>query len=110
MAGDSGAELLSLRVDGGLVANDFAMQFLSDMLELPVERPRLTETTALGAAYLAGLAADFFGGLDEIGSLWQAERRFEPAMEAERREALLTGWRRAVSRVLSEQPPGMDRG
>ena len=78
MAADSGADLLSLRVDGGLVANNWAMQFLSDILALPVERPKLTETTALGAAYLAGLDAGVFGGLDEIEDLWQRERRFEP--------------------------------
>lgn len=110
MAADSGADLLSLRVDGGLAANDWAMQFLSDILALPVERPKMTETTALGAAYLAGLDAGVFAGLEEIEDLWQRERRFEPAMEEGRREALFAGWRRAVARVLSEGAPGMDGG
>ncbi|MEE9578389.1 MAG: glycerol kinase GlpK [Gemmatimonadota bacterium] len=109
MAADSGADLLSLRVDGGLVANDWAMQFLSDILALPVERPKLTETTALGAAYLAGLDAGVFGGLDEIEDLWQRERRFEPTMKADRREALFAGWKRAVTRVLSEESTGRER-
>ncbi len=109
MAADSGADLISLRVDGGLVANDWAMQFLSDILALPVERPKLTETTALGAAYLAGLDAGIFGGLDEIEELWQSERRFEPTMEAGRRDALFAGWRRSVARVLSEESPGTER-
>ncbi len=104
MAADAGADLLGLRVDGGLVGNDWAMQFLSDILALPVERPTLTETTALGAAYLAGLDAGIFGSLEEIEGLWQGERRFEPTMGTERREALFAGWRRAVARVLSEQP------
>jgi glycerol kinase len=86
------------------------MQFLSDILALPVERPKLTETTALGAAYLAGLDAGVFGSLDEIEELWQSDRRFEPTMEAGRRDALLAGWRRAVTRVLSEEPPGTETG
>jgi glycerol kinase len=105
MAADSGADLLSLRVDGGLAANDWAMQFLSDILALPVERPKLTETTALGAAYLAGLDAGVFGSLDEIDDLWQSERQFEPTMTEDRRESLYTGWRRAITRVLSEESP-----
>ena len=70
----------------------------------------MTETTALGAAYLAGLDAGVFGSLDEIEDLWQSERRFEPTMEEDHREALFAGWRRAVSRVLSEEPPGTGRG
>jgi glycerol kinase len=101
MIGDAGHEPLKLRVDGGLVANDWAMQFLSDMLALPVERPVVSETTALGAAYLAGLEAGVFGGLEEIEEHWQRERLFSPAMPEARREELYSGWRTAVRRVLS---------
>ena len=102
MAADGAAPNVALRVDGGLVANDWAMQFLSDMLDLPVERPVVTETTALGAAYLAGLETGFYGGLDEIARNWQRDRRWTPTMAAARREALYAGWRQAVRRVLTE--------
>ncbi len=105
MAADSGTELRALRVDGGLVANDWAMQFLSDMLALPVERPRVAETTALGAAYLAGLEAGVFADLPEIAGLWQLERRFEPSMPEERRAALYEGWKRSIGRVFSQTAP-----
>ena len=110
MAAESGTELRALRVDGGLVANDWAMQFLSDMLALPVERPRVAETTALGAAYLAGLAAGVFADLPEIAGLWQLERRFEPSMPEERRAALYEGWKRSIDRVLSQTAPGRAPG
>jgi glycerol kinase len=92
---------VGLRVDGGLAVNDWAMQFLADMLEMPIERPAVTETTALGAAYLAGMAAGVFGAPEEIASLWRRERSFAPAMAADRREMLYEGWRGAVARVLS---------
>ncbi len=101
MAADGVQPSVALRVDGGLVANDWAMQFLADMLDLPVERPVVAETTALGAAYLAGLATGFYGGLDEIARNWQRDRRWTPAMAAGRREALYDGWRQAVDRVLT---------
>ena len=101
MAADGVQPSVALRVDGGLVANDWAMQFLADMLDLPVERPVVAETTALGAAYLAGLATGFYGGLDEIARNWQRDRRWTPAMAAGRREALYDGWRQAVKRVLT---------
>ena len=95
------AGLGTLRLDGGMVANDWLCQFLADMLERPVERPAVIETTALGAAYLAGLAAGLYGSLDDIAQAWRLERRFEPRMDAAERQHLLTGWRRAVARVRS---------
>jgi glycerol kinase len=75
------------------------MQFLSDMLALPVERPEVVETTALGAAFLAGLGAGLYGGLDEIASSWRRDARWEPGMESGRRAELFEGWGRAVARV-----------
>jgi glycerol kinase len=89
----------TLRVDGGMVVNAWLCQFLADMLDRPVERPAVVETTALGAAYLAGLAAGVYGSLDEVAAAWRLERRFEPAMPAGDRQRLLDGWRRAVARV-----------
>ena len=101
MVADGARAPTALRVDGGLVRNDWAMQFLSDILAVPVERPGVTETTALGAAGLAGLAAGVFGSLEEVADIWSLDRRWEPAMEEARRETLHEGWRRAVRRVLS---------
>ena len=92
--------LATLRVDGGMVVNDWLCQFLADMLDRPVERPVVVETTALGAAYLAGLAAGIYGSLDAVSEAWRLDRRFEPGMGGERRK-LLDGWRRAVARVRS---------
>ena len=91
----------TLRVDGGMVANDWLCQFLSDVLDRPVERPAVIETTALGAAYLAGLATGVWSGLDHLTKAWRCERRFEPGMEAATRERRLAGWHRAVGRVRS---------
>lgn len=91
----------SLRVDGGMVANNWLCQFLSDVLNLTVDRPEVMETTALGAAYLAGLKAGIYGSLDDVTSQWQRNARFEPAMAADARADLLANWRRAVSKVLS---------
>ena len=99
MEADSGEELAELRADGGAAANDFLMQFQADILGKPVVRPANVETTALGAAFLAGLAVGVWSGLDEIESFWAAERRFEPAMDAARRDELFAGWRRAVARA-----------
>ena len=90
-----------VRVDGGMVGNDWLCQFLADILALPVERPAVTETTALGAAYLAGLEAGLYPSLDAIAASWQCERRFEPQMDQDRRETLYAGWRDAVRRTLS---------
>jgi len=88
-----------LRVDGGMVANNWVMQFLADMLGVPVDRPTVLETTALGAAYLAGLRLGWYRDLDEIAGLWRCERRFTPQMEAAERERLYSGWKEAVERV-----------
>ncbi len=96
--GDS-TELQTMRVDGGASANDFLMQFQADILGLPVERPVVAETTALGAAYLAGLATGFWSGTDEIAKAWKLDRRFEPQMSEDQRESLYAGWKEAVKRV-----------
>jgi glycerol kinase len=88
-----------LRVDGGMAANTWLMQFLADLLGIPIERPALTETTALGAAYLAGLGAGFIESIGETRDLWQAERVFSPAMPAAERDGLYAGWQRAVARI-----------
>jgi glycerol kinase len=81
------------------------MQFQADLLGVPVLRPRVTETTALGAAYLAGLAVGFWASRGEIAAQWQCERRFEPAMSADRRGALLARWARAVERAKGWEAP-----
>lgn len=102
MAADEGGgvtDLQTLRVDGGASANNFLMQFQADILGVPVERPRVAETTALGAAYLAGLAVGYWESLGELSSRWQLDRRFEPSMPADRREELYHDWKRAVDRV-----------
>ncbi|WP_374634709.1 glycerol kinase GlpK [Ferrovibrio sp.] len=101
MAADGASSPTALRVDGGMVANDWLCQFLADMLNIPVERPKVIETTALGAAYLAGLATGVYASLDAVGYAWRCERRFEPRMTAGQREVLLGGWKKAVTRVLS---------
>jgi glycerol kinase len=92
--------LSTLRVDGGAAANNFLMQFQSDILDCPVLRPVCIETTSLGAAYLAGLATGYWKSQQDILDNWQIERRFEPAMSAEKREELVKGWEKAVSRVM----------
>jgi len=96
MARDSGIELSELRVDGGASRNDLLMQMQADFLGVPVVRPRVTETTALGAAYLAGLASGFWSGGAEIAGLWEEERRFLPALDGAARAARLSRWRQAV--------------
>ncbi len=95
-----GVEVDRLRVDGGMVVNDWLCQFLADMIQRPVERPMNTETTALGAAVLAALGGDMVANLDEAGRMWGLEREFTPTMSASRREQLLGGWRKAVERSL----------
>lgn len=97
-----GAMLRSLRVDGGMVVNDWVAQFLADTLQLTVERPEIVETTALGAAYLAGLRAGIYQSLDEIAELWKLDRCFEPDISADHADQLYTGWTQAVSRVMSD--------
>jgi glycerol kinase len=98
MQKDAGERLCELRVDGGAASNNLLLQFQADLLGVPVIRPQITETTALGAAYLAGLAAGFWQDEAEISAQWRAERCFEPAMPAAQRDALLTDWQRAVER------------
>ncbi len=96
---EDGVRPTELRVDGGMVENDWLMQFLADILELPVDRPVVIETTALGAAYLAGLGCGLYGSLDDIAGGWRRQARFEPRMAGDRRRRLLDGWDRAVRRV-----------
>ncbi|MEX0697665.1 MAG: glycerol kinase GlpK [Dongiaceae bacterium] len=99
MAEDGAARPTALRVDGGMATNNWTMQFLADILDLPVERPEVTETTALGAAYLAGLGVGLYASTADLARHWRCERRFEPHMAADRRETLYAGWKRAVERV-----------
>lgn len=96
MEADSGIELKTLRVDGGAVKNNFLMKFQSDILAVPVERPVINETTALGAAYLAGLAVGYWKNQDEIKEQWHMDKRFEPTMEAKTSEELYAGWKKAI--------------
>lgn len=98
MEADTGERLAELRVDGGATANNFLLQFQADILGSPVVRPWDIETTALGAAYLAGLATGFWKSVGELESFWRVERVFEPSMIEERRQELFAGWKRAVSR------------
>ncbi len=100
MQEDSGIDLQELRVDGGAVENNFLMQFQSDILGVPVHRPEVIETTALGAAYLAGFAVGFWSGKEEISNRWNVDRVFEANMEEERKEKLYKGWKKAVTRSL----------
>jgi glycerol kinase len=99
MCEDSGIRLSELRVDGGAARNDFLMQFQADVLGIPVVRPANTETTAAGAAYLAGLAVGFWASLEELDELWERERVFEPRMSEDERNRLVEGWARAVGRA-----------
>ncbi len=101
MEADAGIRIAELRVDGGATVNNFLMQFQSDMLNCAVVRPCVYETTALGAAYLAGLAVGFWPNLDAIKNQWRAERRFEPAMPETQRAALVQGWRQAVQGAIA---------
>lgn len=100
MQKDSGKELKELRVDGGATANDLLMQFQADLLGVPVVRPKVLETTALGAAYLAGLTVNLWKSREEIATQWQVEKRFEPRMEGKQREERMGRWREAVQRSL----------
>lgn len=100
MQSDCGSRLAELRVDGGATANDFLMQFQADILGVPVVRPTYAETTALGAAFLAGLATGVWSGTDELERFWSVDRRFEPALKPSRRQQLYDGWKAAVQRAL----------
>jgi glycerol kinase len=97
-----GSEQAVLRIDGGMVANDWAMQALADQLAAPVDRPIVTETTASGAAYLAGLAAELCPEPSEFAQQWVLEKRFEPEQSADHADALYAGWQRAVARLLHD--------
>ncbi|QPC84889.1 glycerol kinase GlpK [Phototrophicus methaneseepsis] len=99
MQADSGLDIPLLRVDGGAVANDFLMQFQADILGIPVVRPAIIETTALGAAYLAGLAVGYWPSQADIEKQWRAEKTFEPNMSEDQRDQLYAGWQRAVERA-----------
>jgi glycerol kinase len=99
MIADSGQQATSLRVDGGASASDMLMQFQADLLDIPVERPSVTEMTARGAAYLAGLGVGFWADKKEIASHWKLDRTFEPRMKADERETLYNGWKAAVTRA-----------
>lgn len=103
MEADSGISLKTLRVDGGAVMNSFLMQFQSDILDVPVERTMINETTALGSAYLAGLAVGFWNDRSEIAQNWQVARTFEPEMNEEIRKKLYTGWKKAVNAAIAFQ-------
>ncbi len=101
MEADSGQPIEELRVDGGAAVNNFLMQFQADILGKTVVRPADVETTALGAAYLAGIAEGVWSGVDEVADFWKVERRFEPRMQAGRRAELIGEWRRAVQQAKS---------
>ena len=101
MEADSGIVLKELRVDGGATANNLLMQFQSDILGVPVVRPKVTETTALGAAYLAGLGVGYWSSIDDIRQQWTEDHRFEPAMDQAQTQQLLKGWQRAVKAAIA---------
>ena len=102
MESDTGLELRNLKVDGGASRNDLLMQFQSDILVTEVLRPRITETTALGAAYLAGLGVGYWKDVEEVQSQWQVEHKFEPTGDSDKVARELAGWHEAVGRVLTE--------
>ena len=96
-----GAPVAELRVDGGAAVNDLLMQFQADLLGIPVIRPRVVETTALGAAYLAGLACGVWPNTDALAAQWQVERTFLPTLSRERAAALMQGWQHAVAQTVA---------
>jgi glycerol kinase len=98
MEKDSEIQLFSLRTDGGMVENELLMQFQSDILNIPVLRPVIKETTALGAAYAAGLAVGFYSNLEDLRQNWAVETTWQPRMDSEQRERLYRGWKKAVTR------------
>ena len=105
MEDDAGFRINELKVDGGAVVNDLLMQFQADLIGIPVIRPETTETTALGAAYLAGLAVDYWESIGEIESQWAAERAFNSTITAPERQKIMAGWKKAVSRAQSWSDP-----
>jgi glycerol kinase len=100
MEADSLITLKTLRVDGGAVKNNFLMEFQSDILNVPVERPKVSETTALGAAYLAGLAVGYWESQEEISRQRATEQKFDPTMSDEERKSLYNGWKKAVDAAM----------
>jgi glycerol kinase len=100
MEGDSGIKLKELRVDGGASANDLLMQLQADLLNVPVVRPKVSETTALGAAYLAGLAVGFWKSQSDIAKQWQTDKRFKSSMKRADRERIATGWSKALRQAM----------
>ena len=104
MAKDSGIPVKELRADGGMVANGTLMQFQADILDVPVVRPKVSETTALGAAYVAGLAVGYWNGLEDLKRNWGVDRRWTPQMDAGRRETIAATWSRAVERSFDWKP------
>lgn len=100
MEADSGVSLTALKVDGGMVFNELLMQFQADILNVSVIRPKVAETTALGAAYAAGLAVGFWKNLDELRANWGKDKEWQPQMDAKSRDALYTGWKKAVTRTF----------
>ena len=96
MKADSGIDLAALKVDGGASANDFLMQFQSDIINAPVKRPCCVETTAMGAAYLAGLAVGYWNSKEDVIKNWAIDKVFTPAMDGEDREEKIKGWNKAV--------------
>src|SRR5204863_610425 len=101
MEADAGISITELRVDGGATVNNALMQFQADILNCKVVRPTVTETTALGAAYLAGLAVGYWKNIDEIQQQWQVDKKFSPSMNDEKRNELVNGWQRAVKAAIS---------
>ena len=101
MQADAKIELNELRVDGGATENDSLLQFQADILQIPVVRSKVTETTALGAAYLAGLAVGFWKSREELKNHWEIDKRFEPKMPREKAEELKAKWREAVKRAMN---------
>jgi glycerol kinase len=100
MNADSGVDLTELKVDGGMVANELLMQFQADILDVPVIRPQVAETTALGAAYAAGLAVGYWNGLDELRSNWAEDKRWEPQLDSNERERMYRNWKKAVTKTF----------
>ena len=100
MEADSGVKLTALKVDGGMVFNELLMQFQSDILDVPVVRPKVAETTALGAAYAAGLAVGFWKDYDELRANWGRDKEWTPKMSADQRKGLYSGWKKAVTRTF----------
>jgi glycerol kinase len=109
MEADSGISITELRVDGGATVNNLLMQFQSDLIGTRVIRPRTTETTALGAAYLAGLAVGFWGGIADMEQQWQLDRAFTPKLPPETVQELIRGWNRAVKAATTWADAGQDR-